>query len=546
MAGAGSRVEEAGRPSEGRAGPGRLRQEARRRVRTREQARSEEQATAELRSQGPRSPHSRTAHLSMRPVWLGLAVLALAAVALLPAPEGLSVSGQRALAILAFAVILWVTEAVSYPVSSVLIIGIMALLLGASPAPDGSGEPLGTSAALGYALGGFGSSAVALVAAALALAAGMQATGLHKRIALVVMKHAGERTSRILIGAILISIVLAFFVPSATARAGAVVPILIGMVAAFGLPTDSRLGALLVITAAQSISIWNIGVQTAAAQNLVAVGFIEESLGTTVSWPQWFAAGAPWAAVMSVVLYFVMRAAIRPEVDRLEGGREIVQRSLSELGPMTGAQKRLAAVAVILLGFWSTQGVLHGIDATTITLCAIGIMLLPRVGVYSWKTVEELVSWGTLVVFAVGISLGTVLLETGAAAWLSAAVFDGLGITGLPVLAIIAIVGAFTILIHLGFASATSMSSALIPVFIALAASIPDLPGEGVGFVLIMQFLICFGFLLPISAPQNMLAYGTGAFTTQQFLRTGIPLTIAGYLLILLFSATYWQWIGLL
>ena len=38
----------------------------------------------------------------------------------------------------------------------------MALLLGASPAPDGSGEALGTSDALGYALAGFGSSAVAL------------------------------------------------------------------------------------------------------------------------------------------------------------------------------------------------------------------------------------------------------------------------------------------------------------------------------------------------------------------------------------------------
>ena len=466
--------------------PSRLRTAARRRAKAGQEARSEERATAELRSEKSRGPHSRKAHLSMRPVWLGLAIIVLAVVVLMPTPDGLSVSGQRALGILAFAVILWVTEAVSYPVSSVMIIGIMALLLGASPAPDGSGEALGTSDALGCALAGFGSSAVALLAAALALAAGMQAT------------------------------------------------------------TESRLGALMVITAAQSISIWNIGVRTAAAQNLVAVGFIQESMGATISWPQWFAAGAPWAAVMSVVLYFVMRATIRPEIDRLEGGREIVQKSLTELGPMTGAEKRLAAVAVILLAFWSTQGSLHDIDATTVTLCAIGVMLLPRIGVYSWKTVEELVSWGTLVVFAVGISLGSVLLETGAAAWLSAAVFDGLGITGLPVLAIIAIVGAFTILIHLGFASATSKSSALIPVFIALAVSIPDLPGEGVGFVLIMQFLICFGFLLPISAPQNMLAYGTGAFTTQQFLRTGIPLTIAGYLLILLFSATYWQWIGLL
>ena len=157
--------------------------------------------------------------------------------------------------------------------------------------------------------------------------------------------------------------------------------------------TESRLGALMVITAAQSISIWNIGVRTAAAQNLVAVGFIQESMGATISWPQWFAAGAPWAAVMSVVLYFVMRATIRPEIDRLEGGREIAQKSPTELGPMTGAEKRLAAVAVILLAFWSTQGSLHDIDATTVTLCAIGVMLLPRIGVYSWKTVEELVSW---------------------------------------------------------------------------------------------------------------------------------------------------------
>lgn len=47
--------------------------------------------------------------------------------------------------------------------------------------------------------------------------------------------------------------------------------------------TESRLGALMVITAAQSISIWNIGVRTAAAQNLVAVGFIQKSMGATIS-----------------------------------------------------------------------------------------------------------------------------------------------------------------------------------------------------------------------------------------------------------------------
>ena len=64
--------------------------------------------------------------------------------------------------------------------------------------------------------------------------------------------------------------------------------------------------------------------------------------------------------------------------------------------------------------------------------------------------------------------------------------------------------------------------------------------------MLIQQFVISFGFLLPVNAPQSMLAYGTGAFTVKDFIKAGIPLTIVGYLLILLFSSTYWKWIGLL
>ncbi|MBD4578757.1 hypothetical protein GUG60_05745, partial [Xanthomonas citri pv. citri] len=130
-------------------------------------------------------------------------------------------------------------------------------------------------------------------------------------------------------------------------------------------------------------------------------------------------------------------------------------------------------VALLLLLAWSTQGILHPVDATTVTLLAVAVLLMPRVGVFSWKTVEGLVTWGTLVVFAVGISLGSLLLKTGAASWLSERAFDSLGIAHMPLLAMIALVSAFTILIHLGFASATALSSALIPVFIAFSMTIP-------------------------------------------------------------------------
>lgn len=492
-------------------------------------------------------PDGILAHLSMKPIWFGVSFAVFGAIMILPIGADLSFSGQISLAVLGFAVIMWVTEAVTYPVSAVMIIGLLTISLTFAPALDGSStEPMGSSTALGLALGGFSSSAVALVAAALALAAAMQATGLHKRLALLVLRLSGEKTSHILVGAIVISIVLAFFVPSATARAGAVVPILLGMVAAFGLATNSRLGALLLITAVQAVSIWNVGIKTAAAQNLVAVDFLETQMGTSVSWGQWFLWAAPWSAIMSVALYFVMRWAIRPEVDTIAGGREVISRDLDDLGKLSGKELRLIIVSVALLALWATEGTLHPFDSATVTIIAIGFLLTPKVGVLTWKSAEKLVNWGTLVVFAVGISLGTVLLSTGAAQWLSERTFGALGIADMPLLAMIALVSAFTILIHLGFASATSLSSALIPVFIALAASIPNAANGGIGFVIIQQFLISFGFLLPVSAPQNMLAYGTGAFTTKQFLRAGIPLTVIGYLLVLLFSATYWKWIGLI
>lgn len=482
---------------------------------------------------------------NLKPLWILLAFATLFIITFLPTPPDLPVAGQRALAILAFAVILWVTEAVSYPVSAAMIIAIVALSLGTSPSLDDPEKVMGTKGALKYALAGFSSPAVALVAGALFLAAAMQATNLHKRLALFILSKVGAKTGAIVFGAILVSIILAFFVPSATARAGAVVPILLGMVAAFGLPHNSRLGALLVITAVQAISIWNVGIKTAAAQNMVAIDFIEKQLGESVAWGDWFLYAAPWSILMSVILYFIMVRLIKPETKVVEGGMNVVKENLKSLGPIRPEEIRLIVISVLLLIFWSTESRLHPFDTTTITLVAVAILLTPKIGIFDWKTVEKLIPWGTIIVFAVGIALGLILLDTSGAQWLSDKVFGALGLDSMPLLATIALLALFNILIHLGFASATSLASALIPIVLVLATTLQG-DFNPVGFVLIQQFVISFGFLLPVNAPQNMLAYGTGAFSVKDFFKAGLPLTIAGYLLILLFSATYWQWIGLL
>lgn len=494
-----------------------------------------------------------------KPLWIITSFVVLLIILLLPTPAGLPIMAKGALAILAFAVIMWVTEAVTYPVSSTMILGLIILILGFSPVQhltEKLGNPkagdkilsgndlLGTGNALSHAFSGFSTSAVALVAAALFLAAAMQETNLHKRLALLVLSIVGNKTRNIVIGAILVSIVLAFFVPSATARAGAVVPILLGMIAAFKVSKDSKLASLLIITAVQAVSIWNIGIKTAAAQNIVAVNFINQNLGHDVSWGEWFLYAAPWSILMSIALYFIMIKVMPPERESIEGGKKLIKEELDKLGPVSPKEWRLIVISILLLIFWSTEKILHPIDSASITIIALAIMLTPKVGVMTWKGVEKKIPWGTIIVFGVGISLGNVLLKTGAAQWLSDKTFGLMGLEHLPIIATIALITLFNILIHLGFASATSLASALIPVFISLTSTL-HLGDQSIGFVLIQQFVISFGFLLPVSAPQNMLAYGTNTFTVKDFLKTGIPLTIVGYILVIIFSMTYWHWLGL-
>ena len=67
-----------------------------------------------------------------------------------------------------------------------------------------------------------------------------------------------------------------------------------------------------------------------------------------------------------------------------------------------------------------------------------------------------------------------------------------------------------------------------------------------VGMTMILQFVVSFGFILPVNAPQNMIAYGTDTFEARDFVRTGIVITLAAVVLLVVFALTYWPWLGLM
>jgi sodium-dependent dicarboxylate transporter 2/3/5 len=477
-------------------------------------------------------------------IGLGVAIAALAVAVALPPVAGLPIAGQRMLGVLVFAVIVWITEALDYAVSALVIAGLMAILLGLSPSVANPAVLMGTSAALSTAMSGFSNTALTLVAAALFLSAAMTINGLDRRIALLILSKVGARTNRIVMGSIIVATVLAFIVPSATARAAAVIPIMRGIIIAFGVDKKSRFATLLMITTVQAVSIWNIGIKTAAAQNLVAVGFIQKALGQDVTWLSWFIAAAPFSIALSIALYWIMMLMVPPEHTEMEGGKGAVAAALAQLGPVTGKEIRLLAVSLILLSLWATEGVLHKFDSATTTTVAVALLLLPGIGVMTWKQANPLIPWGTVVLFGVGISLGTALLQTQAAAWLANIIVSGFGLAQFTALPILLVLSAFLIVIHLGFASATALASSLIPIIIAVLQKMPAGSVSVLGMTLVLQFVVSMGFILPVNSPQGMVAYGTETFSVRDFVRTGLVLTVVAYALVLVFAATYWKWLG--
>jgi di/tricarboxylate transporter len=211
---------------------------------------------------------------------------------------------------------------------------------------------------------------------------------------------------------------------------------------------------------------------------------------------------------------------------------------------MKASEKKLLALSLTLLGFWATEGVLHRFDTSSTTVAAVALMFLPGLGIMTWKEAQPKIPWGTVVLFGIGISLGTALLQTRGAVWLADLVVAQFGLKYAAALFILGVMTLFLTVIHLGFASATALASAMIPIVIAVLQAVST-PGISiVGMTMLLQFVVSFGFILVVNAPQNMVAYGTETFEARDFVRTGLVLTLIAYALIMLLGATYWHWLG--
>ena len=473
------------------------------------------------------------------------AFLALIIICLFPTPDTLSTGGHRMIGVLAFAIIIWMTTAVSYPVSAMMLMGLVALLLGFSPDVAHPDHMIGTTNALKMIISGYASPAMMLVAAAMFISIAMRSTGLDKRIAVAVLSCVGTKVNQIYFGVLATGLILVFFVPSATARMACLAPIILGIVDSLGIPRKSKLTALLLIGAVQVDVFWNCLIQTAAAQNLIALGFWQDMFGQTVSWSEWFIIAAPFAFIMAIIYFFLSKMLIKPEFKELAGGKEAIKKMKDELGAITKNEIKLLIISIALIFLWATSGKLHHIDITTVTIVAIAIMFLPGINILNWKDAQAKISWGTIVLFGAGIGLGTVLLKTKAAAWLANIFIQAFSLETATPLVLLAIMSVFLIVLHLGFSSAAALVSSMLPIVISiLVAHGGDL--DPMKMSLLIAFPMNFGFILPVNSPQGMVMYGTDTFEVKEYMKLGIPIAVISVVMLLVMGTTYWHWLGIM
>lgn len=464
----------------------------------------------------------------LRKKWgLPLALLASFLVFIMPVPAGLSPQGHKALVVFAGIFVLYLTEALPLPVTSLAIVPIVSLWALAKP---------------GQALAPFASSSVYLLVGAFILAVGMVKTRLAERITYVIMSNIGSSTRNLTIGVMVANIVLAFLVPSSTARTAIMLPVCLSILALFGVEGRSKFSVNLLMTLAFTNATISAGILTATVPNPVTVDFIVKAGGPVIDYMEWFMYGFPPALLMTVITWWYIQLMYKPEQKEIPGGAAHVAQSLAKMGPMSADEKRALAIFTLVVVLWVT-GKWTGIDTTIACLLGAVLMFLPGIGVITWGEAQKGVSWQIMLITGGGMSMGAVLMNTGAAKWVANSLFHMFGLGGLSILGLLIMVLVIVQYLHLFFVGTTVMLTAIMPIILEVAASAgvpPALLGMPVGMIIGGYPLIMFYNTIP-----NIMIYDSGRVGITDFPKVGVVVCGIACLVYALCAATYWKWLGL-
>ena len=459
-------------------------------------------------------------------IWLFVAFAAFAIVGwVLPTPTGLPYEGKMALACGAFAIIVWVTGAVEGALSGIMIVFLLAL---------------SHAAPVKVAISGYANTSVWLIVVGFIMAGVMDEVGLSRRIAIHLISLAKGSCIRVYWAVAAAMLLLTFLVPSITARTLLMLPIITGIGRSFNADRGkSNIVKALMFIVAMAGTAMSIGVLTAHVGNPITVGMIADATGHVISWSEWFKIGGPPAIILSLLIVLLLQFMYPPEIKQIDHVQTYVNEEIEKLGTMSRDEKYTLGVFIITLLLWATDSFTK-LSVAVVGLFAIILLLFPKHGVIDWKVSQGKVPWNVFVLYGGGLSLGAVLVTSGAATWIANTVFSPLHT--LPVtLQVIAFIWIITVMQVL-FTGGGPKTTALIPIIIAYAMATGINPAA---FALILGMNMQHQYLLPVSNMPNAIICSTPFVSSGELMKTGLITSIVACAFMSLVAITYWNWLGL-
>ncbi|KAF5088885.1 DASS family sodium-coupled anion symporter [Methanobacterium aggregans] len=440
-----------------------------------------------------------------------LAIVAFIAVMLVPI-HGLSYPGHAALALLVFAIIMWGTEPVDLPVTSIMILFLLPLL----------GIESFTNAAIGFA-----NPIIFLMIGGFILAEAIRKSGLAKRFTYFLLSKLGTSPSMSIFAAVFSTGLLSAWIENVVAFA-MLLPIIKEIIPLMGVKDaekgNSNFAKAMVLGASYGSLAGGFGTEIGTAPNLMAAAY------THLPFANWMVFGFPLAIAMLFIIWKVLQWVFPPEVKGIVGGKETLLNTLSTLGSITRTEKITAAILFFTILLWVTTGI-TGLDSYSVAL--IGAALYFITGVVDWKDAQKNIDWGLIIFFGGALALGAALLNTGAANFL---INNLIGLMGSdPSTMVIMILLMVIAVIFTQVMSNIALSAILIPIAVTLSST----QGLPVGTYAVPVAIACsLSFMFPMADPTVAMAYGTGYVKIKEILKAGIPMVIIGIILTIIILLT--------
>ncbi len=449
--------------------------------------------------------------------WLLLALFLMAVICLLPTPHGLTVQGKYALGLWAFVIVCFLTEAVPLPMTAMII---------------GSYQVFAGIASFREAPRTFMDDAVVFIMGVLMMGAMLMKYNIHNRVALFMLKLCGTRIERVILGIVAFCAISAGFITE-HAAVMIMLPIGVGIVSlSGGYKKVPNLAKLIMLSISYGVIIGGVSAPSGGARNALMLGLLN-SLGINVGYGQWMLMVMPFTLIMIPIVTYWLLNLFSPEISDLAGAIQAIREEMEADGPMTNQARMALAIFLAVVVGWILAG--HRLGVGNIAM--VGILLAAVLRLIDWSYLQQKTQWGVVLLYAGAISMGKMLITTGAASWLAGQLLRlaaAAEVTeGVSLLAVTAVI---TALVTNTMADGPTVA-VLGPIFLKVAELSQTSP---LVIGVATSLASAFAYLLVIATPANAIVYGPGFLQAQDFLKAGGVLFLISLVLTVTFLGGFW------